>query len=141
MAKAVISEKLESLRRCLGRIREKCPESAQALARDIDAQDILVLNLSRAVQLCVDIGAHLISHSNRPAPQTMGETFTVLADMGLLSETTALAMRRAVGFRNIAVHGYENLNITIVYKIATDHLADFRAFAMQIEQHVAGRAD
>ena len=56
-------------------------------------------------------------------------------------EKSGLAMRRAVGFRNIAVHGYENLNITIVYKIATDHLSDFRGFAMQIEQHVAGRAN
>ena len=44
----VIEHKLESLRRCLQRIQGKCPPTAQALSRDIDAQDILALNLTRA---------------------------------------------------------------------------------------------
>jgi hypothetical protein len=51
----LIEQKLESLRRCIGRVRERCPESAAILSRDYDAQDILALNLTRAVQLCVDI--------------------------------------------------------------------------------------
>jgi len=56
----VIEEKLESLRRCLRRVEVKCPADVNALVEDIDAQDILALNLTRAVQICVDIGAHLI---------------------------------------------------------------------------------
>lgn len=54
----LIEQKLESLRRCVRRVAEKCPNHADALAKDFDAQDILALNLTRAVQLCVDIGAH-----------------------------------------------------------------------------------
>ena len=38
MASTVIDETLESLRRCQGRIREKCPENAEALKDDIDRQ-------------------------------------------------------------------------------------------------------
>lgn len=57
----VIEQKLESLRRCLRRVQEKCPPDVDTLVKDIDAQDILTLNLTRAVQLCVDIGAHLIT--------------------------------------------------------------------------------
>ena len=51
----IVAEKLESLGRCLARIEQKCPASASLLAADPDAQDIVVLNLSRAVQLCVDM--------------------------------------------------------------------------------------
>jgi hypothetical protein len=51
----VVEQKLESLRRCLLRIEEKCPDSPEMLARDLDAQDIVSLNLTRAVQLCVDL--------------------------------------------------------------------------------------
>jgi hypothetical protein len=57
----VSEQKLESLRHCLRRGQEKCPPDMDTLVKDIDAQDILTLNLTRAVQLCVDIGAHLIT--------------------------------------------------------------------------------
>ena len=50
MDRPVIEQKLESLRHCVQRIGEKCPASADILARDQDLQDILSLNLSRAIQ-------------------------------------------------------------------------------------------
>ena len=51
----VIKTKLESLRKCLHRNETKKPESLEDLIQDIDAQDIIALNLERFVQLCVDI--------------------------------------------------------------------------------------
>ena len=60
------------MRRCLRRIQDKCPSDPATLGRDLDAQDILALNLTRAVQLCVDIAAHLISSREITAPDTMG---------------------------------------------------------------------
>ena len=54
MDREVIEHKLESLRRCLQRVAEKCPSDPDKLSRDPDLQDIVTLNLSRAVQLCVD---------------------------------------------------------------------------------------
>ena len=53
------------------------PMTAAVLANDPDAQDIPTLNPTRMVQLCVDIGAHLIAVHDRPAPDTMGQTFDV----------------------------------------------------------------
>ena len=38
MDKYVIEQKLESLRRCVGRIEEKCPDTAEMLVQDIDLQ-------------------------------------------------------------------------------------------------------
>lgn len=50
MDRAVVERKLESLRRYLERIASKRPASFAALESDLDLQDVLVLNLSRAVQ-------------------------------------------------------------------------------------------
>jgi hypothetical protein len=50
MASALIESKLESLRRCLERIRQRCPDSAEALKADVDLQDIVSVNLTRAVR-------------------------------------------------------------------------------------------
>lgn len=132
MDREVIEQKIESLRRCVDRVRQKSPATAAALASDPDAQDILTLNLSRAVQLCVDIGAHLISAQNQPAPDTMGQTFDVLANMGVITAELAMRMKKAVGFRNIAVHNYEAINWEIAHAIATRHVSDFAAFAVAV---------
>lgn len=129
MDREVVEQKLESLRRCLQRVETKCPADADTLAADFDLQDIVTLNLSRAVQLCVDIGAHLIAGMNVAPPDTMGQTFDLLAQAGLLTTALALNLKKVVGFRNIAVHNYDAINWHIVHSIVKNHLADFSAFA------------
>lgn len=129
MDRDVVEQKLESLRRCLLRIETKCPADAATLAVDLDLQDIISLNLSRAVQISVDIGAHLIAGMEVPPPDTMGQTFDVLAQAGVLNSELADSLKKAVGFRNIAVHSYESINWEIVHNIVKYHLSDFSTFA------------
>ncbi len=136
MDKEVIERKLESLRRCIARIREKCPPDATVLARDFDLQDILVMNLTRAIQLCVDLGAHLLADQEVAPPATMGKTFELLADIGVIDQELATRLKKAVGFRNIAVHNYEAINWDIVFAIARLHLDDFRKFAEAVSRWI-----
>jgi len=133
MDREVIEQKLESLRRCLKRVAQKCPTDPQTLARDVDLQDIITLNLTRAVQLSVDIGTHLITClDNLPPPETMGKTFDLLAQAGIIREDLALRLKKAVGFRNLAVHNYETVDWVIVHAIASKHLGDFTEFAAAV---------
>ena len=55
MDKDVINNKIESLMRCVERIRTHIPSSVEELESDFDMQDIIILNLERAVQICVDV--------------------------------------------------------------------------------------
>ena len=135
MDREVVEQKLESLRRCINRIETKCPVDAATLVADIDLQDVVSLNLSRAVQISVDIGAHLIAGMEVSPPDTMGQTFDLLAQEGVLNKELAGSLKKAVGFRNIAVHSYENINWVIVHSIAKHHLSDFLEFA----KIIAGR--
>jgi len=138
--RAVIDRKLESLRRCVQRIRDKRPSSVDTLASDLDAQDVLVLNLSRAVQVCVDIGAHLLGSLDQPVPATMGETFIRLAEAAVLDAALADRLRRAVGFRNIAVHNYDAIDWQIVMALSGAPLQDFEDFARAIVGYTATRS-
>jgi len=132
MDKDVVLNKLESLRRCLKRIQDKTPASLELLIQDYDLQDIIVLNLERAIQTCVDIGLHIISTSEAPIPESMAQTFEILRKEGLLDQITAERMSKSVGFRNTAVHAYQELDWNIIYTIITKHLDDFSAYARQI---------
>ena len=133
MDRVVIHQKLESLRRCLARIRSKEPISLGLLQKDYDLQDIVSLNLTRAVQMAVDIGAHMVSAQMQAAPATMGETFDQLGRMGVISAELALQLKKSVGFRNVAVHNYNAVNWAIVFSILQGHLQDFDAFAKAID--------
>jgi len=133
----VVEQKLESLRRCLRRVEEKCPPDAETLARNYDAQDILSLNLSRAVQLCVDVGAHLVATLDSPPPSTMGQTFDILAQAMIIDMDLAGRMKKAGGFRNLTVHNYGEINWSIVHAIASYHLTDFEAFAKAVIRRMA----
>lgn len=132
MDRQVVGEKLESLRRCVQRIADKTPASAAVLVSDPDIQDIVALNLMRAVQVCVDIAAHITADDQQAPPAAMGESFDRLAQQGVIDSALAQRMRKAVGFRNVAVHNYQAVDWAIVYSICKNNLPDFRAFAAAV---------
>ena len=132
MDEMIILTKIESLERCLGRINSQSPISLEILSKDFDKQDIVVLNLERAIQICVDIAAIIIAESKQPAPMTMAEGFILLAQENIIQLATCERMQKAVGFRNVAVHEYSLIDWAIVYAIIVHHLEDFRQFAQEI---------
>ena len=135
MDQVILAQKLESLRRYIQRVEEKTPSNIDQLIQDPDVQDILVLNLTRSVQLCVDIGSHVISESDELAPTTMGDVFSTLQRLGAITPVTCISMQKAVGFRNVAVHNYDVINWEIVFAICQKFLVDFRRFAKEITDY------
>jgi uncharacterized protein YutE (UPF0331/DUF86 family) len=138
MDEQLVAQKLESLRRCVQRVESRLPEDLDTLLVDLDAQDIISLNLTRAVQMCVDIASHwLAEHAEATAPKTMGQAFEALAQSGIIDTELAARMRKSVGFRNVMVHNYDDVNWEIVHAIGSKHLGDFRAFAKVFSDLVA----
>ena len=128
----VVIRKLDAVNRCLSRVIEYTPPSLEILLEDYTRQDVIVLNLERAVQACVDVGLHIFSGRNEPIPDSMGDVFVQLARTGVIDETTARALKGAVGFRNIAVHSYQEIDYAVLFSICTKHLDDFRSFIRQV---------
>ena len=134
MNKKVIENKLDNLLRCISRIEDKTPSDKSELNSSLDLQDILSINIERAVQACVDIAAIVISDSNYPYPSTMGEAFEILAKMKVIDGDLKIKLQNAVGFRNILVHDYTKVNWDIVWSIVTKNISDFKKFVKAIEK-------
>ena len=117
------------MRRCVARIRAKTPPSVQVLTDDYDLQDIVCVNLERAVQTCVDVAAHILADINVPAPDSMAAGFDELQKLGYLPEPVAVQLKKAVGFRNISVHAYQEIDWAVVFSIITTRLSVFSDFA------------
>lgn len=92
--------------------------------------------MAAAVQVCVDLAAHLGTAAVAPAPTTMAETFERLCEAGLLDPGLADRMKRALGFRNLAIHQYQALSWAVVPAICTRHLGDFRDFARVVAERL-----
>lgn len=52
-----------------------------------------------------------------------------MADNGVIKPELAVRMKAMVGFRNIAVHDYQKINLEIVRQIITHHLTDLTDYA------------
>ncbi|MEE8441029.1 MAG: DUF86 domain-containing protein [Spirochaetia bacterium] len=136
MTNETVSSKLESIGRCLERIVQHTPSSAEELASDYDVQDIVSINLQRAIQLAVDAAGAVIASHGFNSPSTMADAFRTLEKHNLLDNDTVERLVRAVGFRNVSVHEYQEIDWKIVFSIITMHLDDFRTFVRLVSEHL-----
>jgi uncharacterized protein YutE (UPF0331/DUF86 family) len=136
----VMTKLLAGLTHRVERIAAIRPASAAELASDEDALDLVAFNLMLAVQTACDIAAHVIAaEAFRPAA-SLAESFTRLAEEGVVSRETAEQLARAVGLRNVVAHAYHRLDVAAVHAAATEGLGDLEAFAREIAAWTSARA-
>jgi len=128
MNNPLIAKKLESLNHCLERLETKRPDSVRELITNFDLQDILSVNLERAVQISVDIAAILISEKKLKSPNSMAGSFKILEEAQILDEELSMKMQQSVGFRNVSVHEYRSIDWNIVFDVVHNHLGNFKQF-------------
>jgi len=87
-----------------------------------------VFNLQRLCQAAIDLAMHLVRGYQLGIPQETREAFTLLVETGFLTVTLGDRLKKMVGFRNIAVHDYQALNLDIVKFIITTHADDLLRF-------------
>ncbi len=123
----VVLAKVATIQRCLRRIKETTDLKAESLD-DIDKQDIFILNLQRAIQAAIDLATHIIASEGLGLSDTIKGNFTLLKNAGIINEGLAYRMESMVGFRNIAIHDYQVIDIDILKSILTKHLKDVEDF-------------
>jgi uncharacterized protein YutE (UPF0331/DUF86 family) len=64
------------------------------------------------------------------------ELFDLLARRGWLEEGLSTTMRRMVGFRNILVHGYDTVDLSIVRDVLEHRLDDLLAFVSAVRSRL-----
>lgn len=90
--------------------------------------------LQEMVELCIDIGKHIIADEGFPIANDSREIFQTLHAKKIISQTLMKIMHDMVGFRNFIVHLYERIDPEVVYNIYHRHLRDFDRFARAIQK-------
>ncbi|HHI93660.1 MAG TPA: DUF86 domain-containing protein [Gammaproteobacteria bacterium] len=129
MVDDVLLNKVASIERCLKRVADEYVGHENELETDYTRQDSIVLNLQRACEAAIDAAMHQVRIKGLGIPQESRDAFRMLEEAGLLSDELSAHMQAMVGFRNVAVHDYQKLNLAIVRAIINERLDDFRQFA------------
>lgn len=132
--KDVVIEKVNRIQNCLQRIYKTVSDDINRLD-SYDTQDIVTLNLQRAVQLVIDLAAHVVRSESLGMPQTLKENFQLLSQNKIIDSSLKQKMECMVGFRNIAVHDYESINPEILKSIVKNHLSDIEEFYTVLIKH------
>ena len=100
----------------------------EELETNFTKQGSIILNLERMIQACIDVGAHVIKVKELGHVSSYRNTSSVLAKESLLEEELSISLQKMVGFRNIAVHEYQALDMAIVQSIIDYNLDEIEAF-------------
>ena len=133
----VILNKAAIIERCVKRIREVYDHDPANLS-DLTKQDSIILNIQRACEASIDIAMHIVSERKLGIPRSSRDAFKMLQEAGILDADLANRLMSMVGFRNIAVHDYQSLNLDILKAILDRHIDDFKRFTQIVLNRVGG---
>jgi uncharacterized protein YutE (UPF0331/DUF86 family) len=131
MENDVILNKINIIERCIKRIKEVYENNPDNLT-NYTKQDSVILNIQRACEASIDLAMHILAERKLGIPQSSREAFELLTSNDIITGQLSEKMTAMVGFRNIAVHDYQNINLIILQKIIESHLEDFQEFAKQV---------
>ena len=129
--KAVVLNKFETIEKCINRINEEYENNPQNL-EDYRRMDMIVLNLQRAYEAVLDLAMYVVSNRKLGLPQNKREAFKLLENDKIIDAQMSKNMQGMVGFRNIAVHDYKEIDEKILQDVIENHLNDLLEFARTI---------
>ena len=128
----LVEKKLAFIETCVSELRRLAVPAN--LERDIKELRFVEHTLQVAIQAALDVAAHIVADDRLGEPATNHELFTLLVNAGRLDEDVGRALRAAVGFRNILVHGYAAVDPAVVRDVITNRLDDLLAFVDAIRR-------
>jgi uncharacterized protein YutE (UPF0331/DUF86 family) len=123
------AQKITSLQRCVARAREAYTAAGAEIRTNYNLQDASILNVIRACDTAIDLANMAIRKRHLGIPNESRESFAILVRERIISSELGDRLKRTVGFRNLAVHQYRELDLDILDAVIRKNLDDLLTFA------------
>lgn len=111
--------------------------SQEELTNDLVSLGAAKYYLQVAIECCIDIANHIIARYGFRPPRSYADSFTVLAENGIIGEDFLPTAYRMVGLRNRLVHLYWEVDADVLYGLLQRNLRDFDRFKAWIYAFLA----
>jgi uncharacterized protein YutE (UPF0331/DUF86 family) len=129
-------QKITSLQRCIARAREAYAAAGPGVRTNYNLQDAAILNVIRACDAAIDLANMAIRRRHLGVPNESRDSFTALVRENIIAPGLGDQLKRMVGFRNLAVHQYRELDLDILEAVIRTNLDDLLAFAQAIRHEL-----
>ena len=119
----ILLNKAAIIERCVRRMAEEA-RACPALD-DFTHVDALTLNIERACQAAIDMAMHVVAERHLGVPQSTADAFSLLQRAGLIDGPLAASLHGMVGFRNVAIHQYDQLDMNVLRWVVESGHADW----------------
>lgn len=126
---------LQRLRGELAYLAARSAEDHEAIRRDDERMSGLKYRFVTALETVVNIAQHLCASEGWGPPTSNANSLVVLGDHEVLDQELAQRLARAVGFRNILVRQYADVDDDKVIA-HLDEVADLRSFVQAVARWV-----
>lgn len=130
----LIAKKLAFVETCVRELREIA--RPERIGQDLREERFIAHTLQLAIQAALDVASHIVSDQRLGEPVTNRQLFDLLARAGWLTAALAQTLGNMAGFRNILVHGYQEVDSAILRDVAEHHLDDLLAFVEAIRKRL-----
>ncbi len=125
----ILWQKKASVERCIKQARDYyAMPSKKPFCDDFYKQDAVVINLQRACEQCIDMANHVIRLKKLGLPAASAESFTLLRKADIISAAMEKKLISMVGFRNIVIHQYRDIDYKRVEDVVRKHADDLIEF-------------
>jgi uncharacterized protein YutE (UPF0331/DUF86 family) len=124
--------KVASIERCIKRIHEEYVGKEDSWKLNFTVQDSILLNLQRSCELSIDLANLIVKKRKLGIPQNSRDSFDLLEQAKIIDRPLQIKMKHMVGFRNMAIHDYQTLNLDVIDSIISNNLGDFEEFTKVI---------
>jgi uncharacterized protein YutE (UPF0331/DUF86 family) len=128
----VVCAKLAQLRERQETLKKLAAESKQAFVADPVKVGAAERLLQVSIEICLDVGHHLIAKLGLPRPNEYRDVFRILGEHGALTPDLASRLEKAAAFRNRLVHVYGNIDAGQVHDFLHRDRGDFDEFARAV---------
>lgn len=106
------------------------------IGRDVVQERFVEHTLQIAIQAMLDVASHIVADDRLGEPRDNAELFSILARHGWIGEESVETLENVVGFRNIVVHGYGDVDMQIVRDVAEHRTGDLLHFVEEIRSRL-----
>lgn len=128
-----------NLDRYVGQLKQLAALPQTEIEKNLINQGAAKYYLQIAVECCLDVAHHLIAHQNWRAPESYVDSFTVLAENGVIAPDFAATLQQMVRMRNRLVHLYWEVDAAILYEVLQHDLNDFDRFKAAVYRFISRR--
>lgn len=130
----LIAKKLARIETCVADLRRLAKPAE--LTRDLREERFVEHTLQIAIQAAVDVASHIVADGRLGEPRTNRELFDLIERTGWLDARLATTLRNMVGFRNVLVHEYDDVDMAVVRDVVEHRLDDLLRFVSTVRGRI-----